>query len=205
MPKIIENLDQVIVQKSLELFKKYSYQKVCMRTIAEEAGIAVGTLYNYFPTKWDLYISVFEESWKETYGDLKEETDKAEKDYINQFFTILYQDMKQKKGIVKELFFFFLNNSELTSYEQKEKIKQVRFPDIMMKDIYQLFLCNFKKEYEVDIDDREEDLNRMFTMVYTYIPLLQKTHDSDEDNIKFINDTVNSYLESSLIKDCEKN
>ncbi|WP_114457179.1 MULTISPECIES: hypothetical protein [unclassified Halanaerobium] len=58
------------------------------------------------------------------------------------------------------------------------------------------FSATSKKEYEVDINESEEDLNRFFTMVYNYIPLQQKTHDNDEDNIKFINDTVNSYLES---------
>ena len=62
MPKIIENLDEEISKTALELFRDNSYQNVSMRKIASEVGIAVGTLYNYYPNKWELYIEAFEES-----------------------------------------------------------------------------------------------------------------------------------------------
>ena len=49
MPKIIENLEEEIAKISLKLFKENPYQNVSMRKIASEVGIAVGTLYNYYP------------------------------------------------------------------------------------------------------------------------------------------------------------
>lgn len=40
---------------------------VSMRGIARECGIAVGSIYNYFPTKNDLMIAVVVERWKEIF------------------------------------------------------------------------------------------------------------------------------------------
>ncbi|NLM98223.1 MAG: TetR/AcrR family transcriptional regulator, partial [Halanaerobiaceae bacterium] len=61
MPKIIKNLDEKINNTALYLFSTRGYNQVTMKLIADETGVAVGTLYNYYTNKMNLFISVFKE------------------------------------------------------------------------------------------------------------------------------------------------
>ena len=72
MPKIIHNLNARIEQAAMELFNTYDYNQVDMKMIAKKCNIAVGTLYNYYPNKKQLFIHVLEESWSTTSHSLDE-------------------------------------------------------------------------------------------------------------------------------------
>ncbi|KXS49265.1 MAG: TetR family transcriptional regulator, partial [Halanaerobium sp. T82-1] len=48
MPKIINNLRSKISRAAYQLFSEKGYSAVSMKIVAEETGIAVGTLYNYY-------------------------------------------------------------------------------------------------------------------------------------------------------------
>ena len=51
MPKIIENPEENILSAARRLVAEQGYAAVTMRAIAKECGIAVGTFYNYYPSK----------------------------------------------------------------------------------------------------------------------------------------------------------
>lgn len=42
-----------------ELFRRYGYQNVSVEQIAQAAGVGIGTLYHYYPSKADLYGEMF--------------------------------------------------------------------------------------------------------------------------------------------------
>lgn len=60
MPKIIENVREKIIEVAYNLFIQEEYEQVKTGRIARECGIAAGTLFNYFPTKWDLLREILE-------------------------------------------------------------------------------------------------------------------------------------------------
>ena len=64
MPKIINSLRGKISRAAYQLFSKKGYSAVSMKIVAEETGIAVGTLYNYYANKEELFIKVIEEKIK---------------------------------------------------------------------------------------------------------------------------------------------
>jgi AcrR family transcriptional regulator len=200
MPKIIENLDEEIAKTALELFKNNPYQSVSMRKIASEVGIAVGTLYNYYPNKWELYIEVFEESWRKTYEILKNNCRRLDRDYLLNYLEVIYQEMKSKKAIVRELFRFIMNDLEIDEEAKKEKFKRVRFPKVLINQIYNLFAAVLEKEFEIDLED--ENLYRLFTMIQTDIPLLQQNFAEEEENIQFLYEVVSSYIEKHYNLGC---
>ncbi|CCU81173.1 TetR-family transcriptional regulator [Halanaerobium saccharolyticum subsp. saccharolyticum DSM 6643] len=194
MPKIIENLDEEISKTALALFRDNSYQNVSMRKIASEVGIAVGTLYNYYPNKWELYIEVFEESWRETYEILISNCKKLNNDYLINYLEIISEEMQNKKPIVKELFRFIINDLELDKTEQKEKINRVRFPKVLINQIYELFISILEKEFKIELEKDDPNLYRLFTMIQTDIPLLQQNFEKESDNLQFLYDVINSYV-----------
>lgn len=63
MPKIIENLENKILEVANdELFKK-GYSEMTMRSVADACGIAVGTVYNYYKSKDVLVAKIMLVDW----------------------------------------------------------------------------------------------------------------------------------------------
>lgn len=50
---------QKIYRCGAELFRRHGYQDVSVEQIAQAAGVGIGTLYHYYPSKADLYGEVF--------------------------------------------------------------------------------------------------------------------------------------------------
>lgn len=198
MPKIIENLNEEISKKALKLFRDNSYQNVNMRTIASEVGIAVGTLYNYYPNKWELYLEVFEESWRETYEILKKNCRRLDEAYLLNYLQTINKEMKDKKAIVKELFRYISNDLEIGEDERKEKFKRIRFPKVLINQIYELFVAVLEKEFEQKLEKNDADLYRLFTMIQTDIPLLHHNFENEADNLQFLYDIISSYITKKL-------
>ena len=56
-----EKTRKAILRAALELFAKKGFYATTTKVVARKAGIAEGTLFNYFPTKEDLALYFFEE------------------------------------------------------------------------------------------------------------------------------------------------
>jgi TetR/AcrR family transcriptional regulator, cholesterol catabolism regulator len=59
-----------ILDATLALAAKGGYDAVQMRTVAEQAGVALGTLYRYFPSKVHLLVSALAREFEQTQGRL---------------------------------------------------------------------------------------------------------------------------------------
>ena len=60
-----ENTRRAILQAALDLFAEKGFYRTTTKAISKKAGIAEGTLFNYFETKEDLALYFFEESLTE--------------------------------------------------------------------------------------------------------------------------------------------
>lgn len=54
-----------IVQAASELFAEQGFAHTAVSAIAKRAGISQGLMYNYFASKDDLLVAIFEKGWKE--------------------------------------------------------------------------------------------------------------------------------------------
>jgi TetR/AcrR family fatty acid metabolism transcriptional regulator len=59
------NKDELIRQAAIRVFAREGFHRARMETIAHEAGVAVGTIYNYFENKRDVLLAVFEAEFEE--------------------------------------------------------------------------------------------------------------------------------------------
>ena len=65
MPKVIENLRDRLLDE-LDRMLASEDSDVSLRGLAGRAGVAVGTIYNYFPDKDELVKALFEREWSRT-------------------------------------------------------------------------------------------------------------------------------------------
>ncbi len=63
MPKLIENVRQQLLEEARLQIRTQGYAKTTVRSVAGACGIAVGTVYNYFPSKEYLIASFVAEEW----------------------------------------------------------------------------------------------------------------------------------------------
>ncbi|MGL4761360.1 MAG: TetR/AcrR family transcriptional regulator [Sarcina sp.] len=100
MPKIIKNIEMTILEESAKVFSVKGYNGSDMKAIANACGIAVGTLYNYYPNKKMLYKDVFLKSWNITIKKLEGiSTENNQHDQLIKQIKILYKEIEKRNGI----------------------------------------------------------------------------------------------------------
>lgn len=65
LSRIIENPKQLILSKAKEILYNQGYHKLNMRALSKLCDIALGTIYNYYPTKKDLVIEMMSDYWED--------------------------------------------------------------------------------------------------------------------------------------------
>lgn len=181
MPKLILDIEERIFLSAKELFYEKGYEQVNMRGISKRANIAVGTLYNYFPNKNELYLSVLENSWNNTFEKLEEILDKDinQKEKVKESVILIYNETLERRcmGIqvrkAKEL----KGNKSIKVIEEKIKnnIKKI-FENIKIK-----------KEYEND----ENILDKViYTLLINLTMLIDYYPDHKDKNIEYLYGTI---------------
>lgn len=65
-----------IRQAALEMFARYGFEKTSIRAIAKHANVSQGLMYNYFSSKEELLVSIYERSMQDVFSSFSE-ADKA--------------------------------------------------------------------------------------------------------------------------------
>ena len=75
MPKILESMREELLKTARKQIAEQGYAGTTIRSVAAECGIAVGTVYNYFPSK-DILIATFvSEDWRACIAPIAEKTE----------------------------------------------------------------------------------------------------------------------------------
>lgn len=77
MPKIIENLRETLLAASRTLLLEEGYRALTMRQVAGLCHVAVGTVYNYFPSKDMLAAHILLEDWNDLLRSLQKKVNAA--------------------------------------------------------------------------------------------------------------------------------
>ena len=65
MPKIIQNLENRLIEEARKQIEASGYGAVTIRSIAQACGVGVGTVYNYFPSKEVLIAKHLLDDWQQ--------------------------------------------------------------------------------------------------------------------------------------------
>lgn len=63
MPKVIENAREIILETAKENLLSDGYDRLSLRGVSKQCNMAVGTIYNYFPSKITLITAIMLEDW----------------------------------------------------------------------------------------------------------------------------------------------
>lgn len=82
------NKEQDILDASVRVFSGVGYSAAKLHMIADEAGIASGTIYLYFKNKEDILLRIFEFVWEKMFLSI-EKINNNEKDPVRKFHLMI--------------------------------------------------------------------------------------------------------------------
>ncbi len=100
---IVNSKEEIIRKASIQVFAREGYYRATTDRIAEEAGVAVGTIYNYFKNKSDILNSIFQEEYqkrKAIFEKLKEK-DISPTEKIRQIIEKHFEEVKEQPELIK--------------------------------------------------------------------------------------------------------
>ena len=77
MPKIIENLEERLIQEARIQVDRLGYGATTIRSVAKGCGVGVGTVYNYFPSKDALIAAFMLEDWNLCMAAIEAQAEKS--------------------------------------------------------------------------------------------------------------------------------
>jgi AcrR family transcriptional regulator len=193
-----ESIKYRIISAAEKLFLKNGYSNTNTREVADEANIAAGTLFNYFPTKIDLFISIAKIYFKKMIKSLDKEIEKRDKENgVEVFIESLYRKLSERILIGDDFMkvHFEMESSRNTDIRQD-------FIEHIMKLLMEVFSKSLINEYKIEIDEKNEgDILRHLITIFASITIFARNMSSEHDeNIRYLKKSTVSFIENSLLK-----
>lgn len=183
MPKIINSLRERIKEEATVLFCEFGFEKVDMKTIAKACNIAVGTLYNYYPNKRELYISIVSESWSNTFKkmDSVELDGQNTEENLRDVIKILYEDIIDRQGI----------GADVANVRRNGKSEFIDLKNEFIKNIF--IILN-----KLEIADKYKDYNGIQNkianiLLANIVVLIALDKDNKDTNLTMLVDSIKIY------------
>ena len=188
MPKILKDIEKTIRNCAMELFVELSYTNVDMRMISKKSGVAVGTLYNYYENKKQLYLSILKESWQNTFNKLDDisELTISSGEKLRKFISTLYEEVEARNGLGKDLI-----NTSVAELKDDKEINGLK--NRLILRVENLFNCLNK----VETLNKCSNINTRLTesLLASTLIMLEFHPNDKEDNINFLVEFINLSIE----------
>jgi len=141
----------IILDAALKTFVKRGYPATKVAEIAAEAGVAEGTLYNYFQSKEDLLLALFDEKWGGIISEIRDKISRLDdpNKKLKAIFSVVVMMFKKNRQLA-ELFMVDIKQSSI--FLNNYTINRI----VEFLDLIQEVLEEGKKKgiYRRDLDTR---------------------------------------------------
>ncbi len=192
MPKKINDLKKIIIKNAINIFLDEGFDAIEMRRVAKEANIAVGTLYNYFPSKKELMRDIFIDLWQESLTKLQKiiEEEKGQK-LLDRYIEVFYQEMMQKKGIGKQL--FKLELIEDNNLLDRGIGNASAIIPLLVKQVTQVLLKSYS------LNGKNYDTHQLEWLTNTTVLCLLGYSKNYNQSSIFIRDLIDAFMKQKLV------
>lgn len=203
MPKVIKDLQVKILEVAEELFSERGYNNVDMRAISSRVGIAVGTLYNYFPDKRSLFIEVFNQSWKKIFLKLDRiiESDYNSHEKLFLFTAKVYEAIVQRKGMGVHLLIDPLHGVPISIVGKGNNVEVKGLEEIgkVLKKKAKILIEQMVDDQSAELDEHILDnlTNALLLLIWGFVSKQSQCKARDVD---FICDMIEFYISKKACK-----
>lgn len=131
---IQNNVKTTILNCAKNIAKEQGLHNMNIRTVAKQAGIAIGTIYNYYPTKDSLILAVCENFWKSAFETI-DFTVFQTMDFLDALEYLYYQladYLKDfKENWIDQLSKLDIKNKKIGKYKEAHYLDKLRMSIII--------------------------------------------------------------------------
>ncbi|HHY64332.1 MAG TPA: TetR/AcrR family transcriptional regulator [Clostridiaceae bacterium] len=130
MPKLIENVKKRILEAAKNELLESEYSGFTIRSVAARCGIAVGTVYNYFPTKDTLAASVMLDDWNKALSAMRQSI--AQSDTITDGLYVIYKEIEHFSNLYRRVWSQYTSSARFISdYSKRHNILLSQLSEIV--------------------------------------------------------------------------
>lgn len=120
---------ELLLKTATEIAYHEGISKLSIRRVAAESGIAIGTVYNYYPAKSDLILAVMEDFWRRVFHRSRFDVESC--DFLDSYKQVFYS-LKENLAAFEHS---FLKDADSLS----------RMDSIKGKEMEQMYLSHMKE------------------------------------------------------------
>jgi TetR/AcrR family transcriptional regulator, cholesterol catabolism regulator len=141
-----------IIETAMKLFSQKGYHSTSIQEIAENSGIAKGSIYNYFSSKEDLFMSIFKHYHERLFSKFSQVEEERSLSIRDMFIEQLHIQFQQ-----------FLSQKEFIHMQMRQQIIQVNdeIRDYMFKvraEVFNWYCKRIRQLYGEKVDRFTFDL-----------------------------------------------
>ena len=125
----MEDTEQRILEKSLELFSTKGYDAVSVGEIAKAVGIKAPSLYNHFPSKQAIFDAILETTsahYQKDTAEISAHGQDSQKDIP--VFSHISEELLVEK--VRQIFLYSLHDKQVSQFRRMMTLEQFRSPEL---------------------------------------------------------------------------
>lgn len=168
----IPNLKQHILDIAKALASKYGISKINVRMVAKESGVAIGTIYNYYPAKGDIIAAVIADFWKAAFANISPDIF-HKVDLISALEQVYYELLKYvssfKDNWLEQLMLLNAKDKDIGRAMEKE----------YMQKIYSAILALLEHNAHVLEHYTHQEREGLARFIYDNILLMLKRNEQD--------------------------
>lgn len=123
-----KNYREIILAEAKNIAIEQGISNINIRAVAKNSGIAIGTVYNYFPSKGDLLVAVIEEFWEGAFAniDWKSFSYNSFYDNLEKIYSVLFHYLnKFKENWLEQLTLLKTQEKTLGKQRQNEYFEKI--------------------------------------------------------------------------------
>lgn len=187
-PKLIDLRRKQIIDGAIKVFTAKGFHSATVREIADEAGLTMGSLYNYIRSKKDIIYIVYDYITKILRGEVIDAIAEIS-DPKERLKVALYQNLRSIHKYQDVVMFIY----KTSTFLDKESLHEVLARETEYIELFEDLLRDYFKDTEVD-----ETRLHLAADLLTYIPVivtfrrwsLRRRFDSMDTAMKGIHDFV---------------
>ena len=141
--EIVDIRKEEIIKACEKLYKKENFKDITIKHIGEETSFSRTSIYNYFHTKEEIFLALFQREYEIWIDDLNKMYDENEKLSKEEFASALAHTIEKRPTLLKLL--------SMNMYDMEENSRME-------------VLIEFKKAYGDSIKTVKKCLDKFFTM-----------------------------------------
>ncbi|MBR2861824.1 MAG: TetR/AcrR family transcriptional regulator [Clostridia bacterium] len=99
MPKILPNVQNALLEEAKRQISQNGYRDTTIRSVAKACGLAVGTVYNYFPSKDVLIATFMAQEWLECLKRVKTYPEHSSFEVLESLYNVLTEFSARHKSL----------------------------------------------------------------------------------------------------------